>query len=300
MWHIFREIRIRLIDMNQTPDFLPVNRDDIAYTETFHLLYRYYKTGPFDPGRPERLKAALELADKLTGIEPDPWVYYMKGSILIALSGYKDSRSEAYLMDAENVASRAEKLDKGAGLGITAQIHFYKKDLEAALKCYKEWAEFSPDSKNAHFGAGYVLLLLKRYDEAVEQYEAGLMIDPRPESQDFVSLGIAYSRPSEKGFSNLEKAKENLRKALAPPNQNNFFAHLFLTLIFTYENQMESARYNAREMLRIRPFFSIQEYQYRSWPSKDEAADTAITRFHKELLKKAGIPVERRLKDFQD
>lgn len=284
MWHIFREVRIRLIDMNQTPDFLPVTRNDIAYTETFHLLYRYYKTGPFDPGRPERLKAALELADKLIGIEPDPWVYFMKGSILIALSGYKDSKSGAYLKDAEKAASEAEKLDKGAGLGIIAQIHISKNEFEKALDCYKEWMTLSPDSKNAHFGAGYIFLLQKKYDEAVEQYEAGLKISRHPESQNFVFLGIAYSHPTAKGFSNLEKAKENLGKGLLPPNQNNFLAHLYLTLIYTYEDQMEKARFNAREILRIAPFFSLQTYP--SGPRTDEE----ITSFHKALLIKAGIP----------
>ena len=110
-------------------------------------------------------------------------------------------------------------------------------------------------------------------------------IDPRPEIQHFVFLGIAYAHPTEKGFSNLKKVEENLRKALAPPNQNNFLAHLYLTLIYTYENQMEKARFNARELLRISPFFSLQ--RYRAWPQTDEA----ITRFHKELLKKATPPI---------
>ncbi len=298
MWRIFREIRIRLVDMNQTPDFLPVNRNDIEYIETFHLLYRYYKTNPFDPGRFERLQMALDLADKLINIDPDPWVYFMKGSILIALSNYKDSKSENYLKDAQGVASEVEKIDKGASLGITAQIYISKNELERALDCYKEWVALSPDSKNARFGAGYTFLLQKKYGDAVEQYEAGLKIDQRPESQNFVFLGIAYSHPTAKGFSNLEKAKENLGKALRPPSQNNFFAHLFLTLIFTYENQMENARFNANEMLRIRPFFSIQDYPYRSWASTGQASDDAITRFHKELLKKAGIPERKRLINF--
>jgi adenylate cyclase len=300
-WRIFREIRIRLIDMNQTPDFLPVYRSDIEYTEKFHLLYRYYETMRFDPRRVERLKEALGLANELINIKPDPWVYYMKGSILIALGDYKDDESE----DPETVASEAEKLDKGAGLGIRGQIYVAKferlkdkNDLEKALEYYEQWIEYDPNSCNARFGAGFTFLLKKRYDEAVKQYETGLSINPNPESRNFVSLGIAYSRPSEKGFSNLEKAISSFRKALRPPNQNNFQVHLLLTLLYTFGNQMEQARFQAREMLRIRPFFSIKYYQYRSWPSTDEVSDKAITRLHKELLKKAGLPEERNFFNF--
>ena len=288
MWRIFREIRTRLIDMNQPQDFLPVKRDNIEYTETFYLLYRYYKTGPFDHRRMERLKAALELADKLISIEPDPWVYYMKGSILIALSSYKDSESEKYLQDAQDAASEVENIDKGASLGIKGQIKISQNDLEAALGFYKEWIAVSPGSKNAYFGAAFTLFRQKKYDEAVEKYEAGLKIDPRPESQHFVYLAIACSHPTEKGFSNLEKAKGYLRNALAPPNQNNFLAHLYLALIYTYENQMEQARFHAEEIRRIAPFFSLRTYS--PGPQEDEA----ITRFHKDLLKKAGIPEEGR------
>jgi hypothetical protein len=53
---------------------------------------------------------------------------------------------------------------------------------------------------------------------------------------------------------------------------------------------MEKARNQANELLKIFPFFSLQNYQYRSWSSTDEETDKAITQFHKELLKKCGIP----------
>ena len=79
-------------------------------------------------------------------MQPDPWVYYMKGSILIALSGYKDSKSEAYLKQADEVADEAEKLDKGAGLGIRGQIYISENNPGAALDYYKQWVKEEPDS----------------------------------------------------------------------------------------------------------------------------------------------------------
>jgi hypothetical protein len=102
----------------------------------------------------------------------------------------------------------------------------------------------------------------------------------------------------EKGFSNLEKAISGFRKALRPPNQNNFQVQLLLTLLYTVGNQMEQARFQAGELLRIRPFFSIKYYQYRSLPSTDEVSDKAITSLHKESLKKAGLPEERNFFNF--
>ena len=278
MWHIFREVHIRLIDGERKPDFSPVKKVSLEYTETFYLLYRYYKERS-----PESLKEAKKLADKLIGIEPDPWVYFMRGSILVALNGFKDSNSSQYLKDAEKNAQEAKKLDRGAGLALSGQICLAKRDLAAALDYYNRWAEYAPDSANAHFGVGLVLILLKKYDEAVRQYKIGFKINPRPEIQHTVFLGIAYSSPSPDGFSNMKKATETLLSALVP-NQNNFLAHTYLTLIYAYENQMEKARDQAKAMMMIMPFFSVEIY--RSWLPADEK----ITMFQKGLLKKAGIP----------
>ena len=196
------------------------------------------------------------------------------------------------------MATEAEKLDKGAYFGIWGQIYISKfektgakNDLETALDYYKQWIKSAPDSYNARFGAGFTLLLQKRYDEAVDQYEKGLSINRTPESQNFVFLGIACARPSAKEFSNLNKAKRYLEMALRP-NQDNFLAYLYLTLIYSYENQMEKARSYAKEILRTSPSFSLQ--RFRAMHRTDEPESEEISRFHEELLKKAGITEERR------
>jgi adenylate cyclase len=290
MWQIFREIRIRLIDGERMPDFLPDKQDSIEYTETFILLYRYYKERT-----PERLEAARLMANKLLEISPDPWVYYMRSSIYVSLylSAPLDPRSSEYLDDTEKDARTAEGIDKGASLAILGQLYLARNDREKALGYYRKWAEISPDSKNAHFGLGFTLLLLQRYDESAKHYKIGTDLDPRSEIQHYVFMGIAYSSPSPTGFSNLVEAKRVLEMASMPPNQNNFLAHLYLTLIYTYENQMERARIHAKEILRITPFYSIETY--RSWI---EYGDETIN-FHKGLLKKAGIPEKSKFNPFQ-
>jgi tetratricopeptide (TPR) repeat protein len=106
-------------------------------------------------------------------------------------------------------------------------------------------------------------------------------------------MGIAYLKPSPQGFSNLEKAKIALEMASRPPDQNNILAHIYLTLIYTYENQMEQARSHAKEILRINPYFSTEAYW--SWiPMGEESI-----KFHKGLLKKAGIPEKSSFNPFQ-
>jgi adenylate cyclase len=308
MWLIFREIRTRLIDRGRVPDFLPVKEDSIEYTETFYLLYRYYKERT-----PDRLKTAKELADKLLQIAPDPWVYYMRSSILIALAGPLDSNVSGYLDEAEKDAKAVESLDKGASLAILGQLFLAKYEhektleyrekesgnrdkalgyLEKALEYYKKWADISPDSKNAHFALGFTLLLLQRYDESVKHYEIGLNIDRRSEIQNYLFMGISYSKPSPTGFSNLEKAEMNLEMASSPPEQNNILAHIYLTLFYTYEDKMDRARFHVKEILRINPYYSTE--MYRSWiPIGEETI-----KFHKGLLKKAGIPEKSSFKLF--
>lgn len=308
MWHIFREVRTRLIDRGRIPDFLPEKKDSIEYTETFYLLYRYYKERI-----PDRLKTAKELADKLIEIAPDPWVYFLRSSILIALSGPPDSRVSEYLDEAEKNAKAVESLDRGASLAILGQLYLAKSEREKALgypekeveyrekalEYYRKWVEISPDSKNAHFGLGFTLLLLKRYDESAKNYDIGLKIDPRSEIQNYVFMGISYSSPSPTGFSNLEKATMTLEMALRPPEQNNILAHIYLTLFYSYEDKMEQARSHVKEILRINPYYSTEMYwswmKYGSWiPMGEETI-----RFHMGLLKKAGIPEKSSFNPFQ-
>ncbi len=283
MWLILREVRTRLLDRGGEPDFLPDKKDSIEYTETYYILYRCYKERT-----PDRLKTAKELADKLIEIAPDPWVYFMRSSILIALAGPRDSKVSEYLNEVEKDAKALESLDKGASLAILGQLYLAKNDREKALEYYKKWTEISPNSKNAHFGLGFTLLLLQRYDESVNHYETGLNIDRRSEIQNYVFMGIAYSSPSQDGFSNLKSAKMALEIASRPPNQNNILAHIYLTLIYTYEDQMDRARTHAKEILRINPYYSTGAY--RSWLPMDEET----IRFHRGLLKKAGIPEKNR------
>ncbi|MBN1906210.1 MAG: hypothetical protein JW927_14050, partial [Deltaproteobacteria bacterium] len=304
MWHILREVRTRLLDRGRVPDFLPEKKDSIEYTETYYILYRCYKERT-----PDMLNTAKELADKLIEIAPDPWVYYMRGSILIALAGPPNSKVAEYLDEAEKDAKAVESLDKGASLAILGQLYLAKYErekalehhekaleyLEKALEYYQKWAEISPDSKNAHFGLGFTLLLWQRYDESAKHYKIGTDLDPRSEIQNYVFMGISYSSPSPTGFSNVVEAKRELEMASMPPNQNNFLAHLYLTLIYTYEDQMERARSHAKEILRIYPYFSTEAYAYRLWLPMDEET----IKFHKELLKKAGIPEKSSFNPFE-
>jgi adenylate cyclase len=277
MWHIFREVRIELIDGEREPDFLPVKRDNIEYLEIFHLMYRDYKERS-----PERLQVAKQLADQLITMQPDPWVYYMRGAILIAMGG-GDSREEQYLQLVKDDAVEAQKLDMGAGFALLGMISFAQNDLGASLDYYQKWLEFSPNSANANFSLGFVFLFQERYDDAIIHFETGLHYNPQPETQQFIFLGIAYSKPTADGFSNLEKAINFLKRSLFP-NQNSFLAHLYLTLIYAYDNQMDKAQHHAKEMLRLSPFFSLE--RYRSWLFSDEG----IIKLHKALLRKAGIP----------
>jgi hypothetical protein len=148
MWLILREVRTRLLDRGREPDFLPDKKDSIEYTETYYILYRCYKERT-----PDRLKTAKELADKLIETAPDPWVYFMRSSILIALAGPPDNKVSEYLYEVEKDAKAVENLDKGASLAILGQLYLAKYErervleylekaseyLEKALEYYKKW-----------------------------------------------------------------------------------------------------------------------------------------------------------------
>ncbi len=284
MWHIFRELRIKLVDRERTRDFVSARKVDVEYSETLFLLIRY-----FNIRTPENLIKARELAERLIELDPaDPWAYYWQGSVLLTLSYLEDSESAKRSMQrAEENAEKAFELDKGAGYALLGQIYLHKNEHEKALDYNQKWVDHSPNSAIAHFNMGFILIALRRYDEAVHHYELALRLDPFPEeAQHFTYLGIAYASPTAHGFSNLDKAKASFERALMQ-NKSDWLSHIYLTLIYSFENEMEKARFYAKEMLRIFPYFSLE--LYRSLPSMDEE----ITRFHLELLKKAGLPEKR-------
>lgn len=89
---------------------------------------------------------------------------------------------------------------------LRGRFHFRAKRYEPALGCYLRVVEVLPNHMLAHFRAGYCLIQLDRYPEALAEYEKALQIDPG-ESTIHAWMSIAL-----KHLGNLQAAAESMER----------------------------------------------------------------------------------------
>jgi len=77
-----------------------------------------------------------------------------------------------------------------------------------AYKYFKKAAELSPDVPDYHNGTGYCLLFLKRFDNAVDEFNKSITIDPLNVDA-LTGLGTAYAKTG-----NKEKARNIYKKLI--------------------------------------------------------------------------------------
>jgi len=103
-----------------------------------------------------------------------------------------------------------------------AQLYFYEKEPQEALKIYEEIAKDKPDYVEAIFWLGFLNEELKKHDDAIRMWKKALELDP-DHAQTLNSLGYVYA---EEG-TNLDEAEKLIKKALvAEPDSGAYLDSL--------------------------------------------------------------------------
>jgi len=117
-----------------------------------------------------------------------------------------------------------------------------------------------------------------RYEEAIQQYERAMRLDPKDIQMPLTQLGTTYvmmRRP--------EEAIEACRKS-AGIQPRDMPTWLVLVMAYSSLDRMEEARAAASEVLKLSPNFSVEHFA-RAMPYKDKET----TKFMADALRKAGM-----------
>jgi tetratricopeptide (TPR) repeat protein len=253
-----------------------------------NLGLAYFKSGQF----PE----AAALFDRELKAQPGD----QRLTLLVAMSQYGAHNYTAaipYLK--EGAASDPKNLPVRLAL---AHCYLWTKQFELTLAVYKEILEIDPDSAeadmiagealdekgdnagaleqfraaeianpkepNVHFGLGYLLWVLKRYEEAIPEFKAELDNDPE-NYQDMIYLGDAYVQTN--AYEQAQKVLEEAVKHEDPVP----LIHLDLSIVYLEADRREDALKELAKTIAIEPdnvnaHFRLAKV-YQVMGKKDEA-----------------------------
>jgi len=149
---------------------------------------------------------------------------------------------------------------------------------EGIAEC-EQAIKLAPNSANAHIWMGLALKFSGRHEEAVRYSEQALRLDPLPPQWYFRAMGAAYSWVGryDEAFAFLKKAIQR-----AP---DDLLTRIALTIAYIFAGQIEDARAQVAEVIKINPKYSIEQAT-RSLLFKEKADRERFLN----ALRKAGLP----------
>ena len=139
-----------------------------------------------------------------------------------------------------------------------AFVYIINNQNEKALEQAEKAVSLDPNSSTAHFWMGKVLAFDFRNEEAISEYKKAIRLNPFPPDIYFWSLGLAFAETGqyEEGIKWCEKA---IRQ-----EPDSLFAHIMMTVVYSWSGRNDDARAEAAEVLRINPNFSLERFAKRA------------------------------------
>jgi adenylate cyclase len=224
---------------------------------------------------------AKELAKEAIALDPK----YARPYSILALShmldlwfGFSESPENSMRL-AEEAAQKALTLDD-SDPGIHwcyAALYIMQRQHDKSITSAERALELSPSGMSAYI-MGTALLYACRFNEAVQQFEQAIRLNPFPSSNVVRNLGSSY-----RCVGRYEDAIVQYKKALTLEPED-LFTHLGLALTYIKLGREKEAQAEAAEVLKIYPKFSLEHYA-KTLPFKDKSiADDMIA-----SLRKAGL-----------
>ena len=236
-----------------------------------------------DQSTRQSLERGRRLSKEAIALDPKfPHAYHVLGNIhmIEALSGFSKNPRESLAL-ANKMQLKAIELDDSfaaahAAMGFSLlMLRKYDQAIAEAEKAY----QLAPGSSSVLYWYGTVLTNYGRPQEAVPILKEVLRLEPKPMNSRLRSLSAAL-----RDSGHYEEAIEWIKKAIQR-EPDSIVSQLILTSTYAYAGKVEEARAAAKEILRINPKFSIEQFM-RGSPLREA---TARERFAKSL-KTAGLP----------
>lgn len=233
---------------------------------------------------PDHYALAKRTAEEAIALDPEftgsyrtlGWVHLME-----MLSGISESPKESLRL-ARELALKICHMDDSDPLnhGLLGIVYLYSKDRQKSISAIRRSLELDPNSARAHFYLAWAVSW-ERPEEAIVSAQNAIRLNPLDQkflSMCYLRLGFTYAlmEKYEEGIVELEKALRT--------RPNHWLAILYLISAHSCAGHEEEAQAKAKELLRLQPKFSIDEY-VKSAPFEDEALKERFLR----AWRKAGL-----------
>jgi TolB-like protein len=183
-------------------------------------------------------------------------------------------------------ASAAIEIDPKDALGHTALgLHFMERgEFAQSIAEHKLALALNANSPFAHWSYGYVLQRADRLEQALEEFDVALRLNPRdPGNWSHLTLkaGTLYL------LGRYGEAATCARDAARMPTVDILWPHVHLAASLAQLGQVEAASAAVAELRRQRPGLTVSAFQ--SWPHNRRRPQSALARIV-DGLRKAGLP----------
>jgi adenylate cyclase len=231
----------------------------------------------------ESVLQARQLAEEAIELDPDyAFPYKILGSYHMWVYWFKLSKNpqESFNRGIE-LFRKAIELDDTLAIAHIALGYYLmqRRQYDVAIAAGKRAIELEPNSADAINGYATILTMVGEYDEAIPLFKEAIRLNPKPPTTYLRFYGIAFrdSGRYDEAIVQAQKATEQEPKDL--------IAWILLTSSLSLAGRDEEAREAAKEILKIRPKFSVALFEKRS-PQKDQA----VVKRYCDALRKAGLP----------
>jgi adenylate cyclase len=213
----------------------------------------------------QRNALAKQLAKEAIALDPAyAWAYFVLARTHQLDMWHGTTKSpKASLAKAMELLQKAIVLDDtfSEAYGWLGFLYSISKQHDKAVPLGEKAVALNPNSAAAHMTLGKVLTFAGRYEESIPEYKTAIRLNPIPPDLYLWSLGLSY------GF--IEKYDEAImwceKAVLQEPD--SFFAHLMMSVVYSWSGRDEDARAEAAEVLRINPQFSLEKFEKRAGKS---------------------------------
>jgi adenylate cyclase len=232
-------------------------------TENLEAYLKYLQANEYIyQSNREAMALAGKLAEEAIALDREYSMPYVVLA-MINISGFwvdTSKSQEQSLAEATELLKKAIALDDSNAEAHSrlAFVYIFNNQNEKAFEQAEKAVALDPNSSTAHYGMGKVLAFDFRNDEAISEYKKAIRLNPFPPDSYFWSLGLAFAETGqyEEGIKWCEKA---IRQ-----EPDSLFAHIMMTVVYSWSGRDKDARAEADEVLRINPNFSLERFEKRA------------------------------------
>jgi adenylate cyclase len=182
---------------------------------------------------------------------------------------------------ATELSKKVLSLDNSSGYAhrVLGAINYLTKQYEKGIREYEKAVELHPNGADTHAYLARGLDLIGKTEEAIQMSNKAMRLNPIPPNWYIVHRTAMY-RNIQNYNEALIWAKKSVKRA-----PNNFFARINLCSVYSLLGQMEEARLEADEVMKLNAKFSLKKYE-KIIPYKNPE----VKKQYIDALRNAGLP----------